>query len=197
MSAEVSFEVTKIPDFSKMAQVIRDGVRKEFLGWGNDYLSLLVKTRMSGAPGVNRRTGNLSRDWVVEDSSTNDGASVTVKSQGAANAYAGMLERGGTITPKKAKALWIPLPGNLDGRGVARLTPTQAWQAGGFIRDGVFYRKPIIKSQAKGMGPHIVPLFVLRRSVTIKPMLGATALFQSRLPALKEAITEVIAKAAA
>ena len=77
--------------------------------------------------------------------------------------YARIQELGGTITPKRARALTIPLRAALTGRGVAR----------GKARDFIntFIAKSIIFQR---VGKDIIPLFKLARRVQIRarPFLG-------------------------
>ena len=86
MSTMIEFELTA-PDLSMVAGA-RAAMNKALASWGRSYWRRLVEERLSGRPGLNRRSGNLSRDWVVETSGDADEMSVTVRTQGAANAYA-------------------------------------------------------------------------------------------------------------
>lgn len=172
----------------RMTTVMRD--------WSNQYLSRLVSQNLSGRRGdmgLNRRTGNLARDWAVSVSETPVGAVAEVKTHGTANAYAGLQERGGTIKPINAKFLWIPIAGNLTSAGVARISPSQAMTNGGFFtnrRNGpgrIFWAYPLVKSK-RNKAHDLVPLFVLVDQVTVKPRMGAESLFRSMLPLLETGI---------
>jgi hypothetical protein len=125
-----------------------------------------------------------------------------VKTQGTANAYAGLQEYGGTITPKNAKWLWIPTRENQTAAGVARLTPTQAIERGGFIAKGMFFGKgptqPIKKSNAGFAGwmhsskAAITPLFVLKKSVKVEGRMGAGKLWEYSLPRLENVVSALL-----
>ena len=199
MSTMVEFELTA-PDLSMVAGKTRTAMNKALASWGRTYWRRLVEERLSGRPGLNRRSGNLSRDWVVETSGEADEMSVTVRTQGAANAYAGIQERGGTIKPVRGRYLWIPLAANLMNNGMARLTPSQAIQQPHFIRwdrGPIFFGKSPVKQSKKSFAENfgIVPLFVLKTSVTIPARMGAGQLFQSMLPDLKTSISDAVAGA--
>ena len=199
MSAMIEFELTA-PDLSMVAGKARTAMNKALASWGRTYWRRLAKERLSGRPGLNRRSGNLSRDWVVETSGEAEEMSVTVRTQGAANAYAGIQERGGTIKPVNGRYLWIPLAANLMSNGMAHLTPSQAIQQPHFIRwdrGPVFFGKSPVKQSKKSFAENfgIVPLFVLKTSVTIPARMGAGQLFQSMLPDLKTSISDAISGA--
>ena len=174
-------------------------VRDTLNTWGENWISTLVTERMSGnGRGVIPRTGNLRRDWnslVVNDGS---GATLVVASGGTANAYAGLQEYGGTVRATKAKWLWIPTDENKTPVGVARVTPRQAIAQGGFIsfkKGPVFFGKPQTKAQAKGMkgmGPHVIPLFVLKKSVYVPARLGARDLWRRSMPDLAANLTATV-----
>lgn len=191
MSAE--FYAEPLPDFVRIGARMHAGMASAAKLWGLAYLSALVKTRLSGRPGLNRVTGNLQRDWIV-DSTAGDEISVKVETQGVANAYAGIQERGGVIRPVKSKFLWIPTEANRTPSGAPRISPTEAIQRGGFInykRGPVFFAKPMTKSTKKTLVTHgLVALFVLKKQVTIPARMGATALFRARLPGLTESMTK-------
>ena len=186
-------------DFDKrMFRVMRD--------WGNQFLDRLVTTRLSkprgssSMDGVSRRSGNLARDFLAVAEETPVGPVVSVRSHGTGDKYAGIQENGGEIKPVNAKWLWIPIAGNVTRNGVARVSPRQAIEAGGFFHKNVFFGRPVTKS-SKATGQHlggegykgamfnrgdnIIPLFVLKKSVKVPARMGATSLFQSMLPLLE------------
>ena len=202
MSAMIEFEMTA-PDLSMVAGKARTAMNKALASWGRTYWRRLAEERLSGRPGLNRRSGNLSRDWVVETSDEAEEMSITVRTQGAANTYAGTQEgiNGNpvTLTPKNGKYMWMPLAANLMPNGMARITPRQAIGQGGFVHFGhgnpVFLGKPLVKQGPRSLYLAVVPLFVLLRSVTIPARMGAGQLFQSMLPDLKTSISDAISGA--
>lgn len=186
-TVETNFRVNAgAPLSRRMATVLRD--------WGNEYLRRLKAERMSqkypysGMDGVAARTGNLRRAWVTTVEETAVGPALRVRSHGVGNAYAGLMERGGTIRPTKSKFLWIPTEANMTPSGFPRVSPRQAIEAGGFIswkRGAVFFSRPLVKTARKNTVHGVVPLFVLKKSVYVPPRLGAESLFRSMLRTLE------------
>lgn len=180
----VEFQLEKIPDLSVVSGKIARGMRAAMVAWANNFWATLVRERLSGSPYLNRRTGNLARDWVV-DATDGEQMQVEIRTQGTANAYAGIHETGGTIRPKNAKYLWIPLKPNQTAAGVARLSPRQAINQGGFIdwRGPIFYGTK--GTTSTGGAKKLVPLFALKKEVYVPPRMGASSLFNSKLPQLE------------
>jgi hypothetical protein len=118
---------------------------------------------------VGRRTGNLARAIMSLVTITGDAKILGEIWPDLDKApYGDIQETGGTIVPKSARALTIPLDAMLTGNGVARGTAKQVFadpEAYGFLR--VF----IPKGKAVIMGlrddHHPIPLFALAQSVTI------------------------------
>ncbi len=77
-------------------------------------------------------------------------------------------ERGATIRAKRAQFLTIPLPAALDSRGVPLRRNARAWQ-NTFVQRSRRGNLLIFQRRAAG----IVPLFLLKRSVTLPPRLQA------------------------
>lgn len=154
---------------------------KAMRNWGGRYIETLTSQRMSGRPGTNRRTGNLARGWNSTVTVEGGDTVLRVWVAGPGATYAAMQEFGkDRLTPRKSKYLWIPIAGNVTATGVARISPREAIARGGFHRNGVFFGAPLVKGGRKGMGPHIVPLFALKRSVRIPARLGARAHFAAK-----------------
>ena len=184
--------------FTYSTPKITSASRLEAVGkeWGAMFLGRLVRTRLSGRTdgdmGVNRRSGNLQRDWNTTSIANGGDVQVTVQSSGTADAYAGLQERGGTIKPINAKWIWITLGANKTPAGVARITPRQAMANGGFFtnaRSGgkIFWAYPLIKAK-RGKAHNLVPLFALKSEVKVPARMGATSLFESMLPLLGMAV---------
>lgn len=186
----------------------RSRAQKEMERFGQDWTRRLVSERLSGRPGVNRRTGNLARSFKSRtfDSSLLGAIVLDVQPEGPGSEYAHLQEFGGTIRPKRAKNLWIPIAGNLTPAGVARITPTEAISRGGFFAKGVFFGKALTKkapqqSRALGgsgfkgktidRGAVITPLFVLKKSVTVKGRMGASRLWADSMPSLAARLDSV------
>lgn len=200
MSGVIEFQLDPLPDFALSAKKAQTGMQKALKAWGNAYITTLVTTRLHGRPGLNRRSGNLARDWVVEADTSSTDASITIKSQGIANAYAGLQERGGTIKPKSGRFLWIPIGDNVTKNGTAKLTPTQAIAMPHFIswsKGPVFFGKAPGKQTKKQFAQNfgITPLFLLRTSVTVPARMGAAKLFQEMIPNLEDRVSSALQEA--
>jgi hypothetical protein len=178
----------------------RRGAQSEMERFGQDWTRRLVSERLSGRPGVKRRTGNLARSFKSRtfDSRLLGAIVLDVQPEGPGSEYAHIQEFGGTIRPKRAKNLWIPIAGNLTPAGVARITPTEAINRGGFFAKGIFFGKPLVGKGKAQAAP--VPLFVLKKSVTVKGRMGASTLWAESMPSLTarlDAVASALAKGGA
>lgn len=114
-------------------------------------------------------TGELKRSWRFDkDTSLNMPLSVWVASQGVK--YAQIHEYGGTVTPKNSQYLTIPLDANKTATGKTRMDARTA------ISQGAFFFKSkagnlLIGQKGSGKG-EVVPLFVLKKQITIPARLG-------------------------
>lgn len=180
----------------------RKSAATEMDAFGNAWITTLVSTRLNGRPGVGRRTGNLARSFKsrVTDSALLNAVVLDVQPEGPGSEYANLQEFGGTIRPVKAKNLWIPIAGNLNPSGTARISPREAIAQGGFFAKGVFFGRALTKNKVpqrsqhlggsgyKGAefkrGENITPLFVLKKSVRVEGRMGASALWAQSMPAL-------------
>lgn len=86
--------------------------------------------------------------------------------------YMRIHEYGGTITAKGGGSLTIPLDAALTAKGVARFSARDViGNPESFGYTGTFFAKGIIFGKVgTGEGASIVPLFVLKQSVQIKPV---------------------------
>lgn len=187
MAIEFKLTTTGMEGWS--GKTIRPAMRRTMSQWGTEWITALVTERMNGSPGVTTRTGNLSRDWNTTTVDDAGGVNLVIASHGTGNAYAGLQERGGTVRPVRAKWLWIPLDANKTAAGAARMTPSQAIATGNvFIQ---WHKGPIAFLRSKtGRGWKLTPFFVLKKSVTVPPRLGAADLFRDRLPDLQERLAK-------
>ncbi|CAO3460817.1 hypothetical protein [Azospirillum argentinense] len=76
-------------------------------------------------------------------------------------------EDGAIITPRRSKYLTVPLPAALDGRGVPLRRSARDWQDT-FVAPGRGGSLVIFQRRPSGA----VPLYVLKRSVRLRPRLG-------------------------
>lgn len=135
-----------------------------------------LRSKLSGSP-IKRRSGNLSRALTLvpaKVASTGEIGEVkaSVRMDLSKAPYARVQEYGGTITPKNSRYLTIPVGKALTAAGVPRFTARQlidnpgvAGMEGTFVIDKGSY-KVIMGRAANGAAS---PLFVLKRSVTLRP----------------------------
>jgi hypothetical protein len=212
----IFFEFTPPPSIPP--GTIRDGAFNLFQAHGDTFDARLKIERMSGRPGVNRRTSNLATGWNVQTISTDTTITTTnwlsgpAAEQDGRHGYGWVQENGADIVPVKGKYLWIPTEENMTPTGVARISPTEAIDQGGFFAKGVFFGKTQTKGQKassmaiKGAvgykghvfagGEKIVPLFILKIHVRVDPRLGATELWNSMIPDLESGLDQLVQAAA-
>ncbi|MGH7961771.1 MAG: hypothetical protein ACRERD_08085, partial [Candidatus Binatia bacterium] len=146
-----------------------------------------MKRNVSG-PVLRRRSGTLANSLGTEPPVVQGDrlvAHVGLLKATAAQRYGHFLIRGGTIRPRHARFLAIPLPAARTAAGVSRFpSPLRqslaaAYPAGTFVAKGVLFGKlgatatgrqrTTRKNTGFGARAAVVPLFALKRSVTIKP----------------------------
>lgn len=111
------------------------------------------------------RSGQLRNSWSGNPEMFRRGTASYAMLRSQGTPYAAIHEFGGTIRPKKAKHLWIPLNAMKTATGASRATPRELLsnpQSLGY--DGTFTRKGIVFGKQK---KEIIPLFVLVDSVEI------------------------------
>lgn len=130
------------------------------------YVAAAVQKNIGADGLIGRRTGNLARAITSLVTITGAGQVVgTVWPNRDLVPYGDIHEDGGTIVPRHAQFLTIPLAAMLTGNGVARGTAQQVRQspqAFGFT--GTFVAKGVIFGKT---GQQIIPLFALKSSVVI------------------------------
>lgn len=87
-------------------------------------------------------------------------------------------ETGATITPTRAQYLTVPLTPALNSRGLPLRASAREWD-NTFIATSK--RGNLIIFQ-KGPGRSITPLYLLKKSVTIRPRLGMSQMFEDMVP---------------
>jgi phage gpG-like protein len=114
---------------------------------------------------LKRRSGTLARSiaFTLEETSTGLKGEVGVTKEGPAQRYAGIHITGGTITPRRARYLAIPLaPAALTPAGVPRFSsPRQV--SGLFVIRSKAGNLLLVRRHRRGLQP----FFLLVRSVTI------------------------------
>lgn len=196
MPAEIVVSENTTAALSRLGSQFAPTATREMGRFGQEWVSKLVTQRLSGRPGLNRRTGNLARSFKSRayQSAVLGGVVLDVQPEGPGSEYASIHEFGGIVRPVHSKYLWIPIGDNLTSKGVARLTPTQARERGGFIINSrrsvggkVFMGYSTTKAGRKKAGAdNVVPLFALKPWVMVPPRLRARALWSSSMPSLTQ-----------
>lgn len=125
-----------------------------------DFEGRIIERQMSGQKGkkgVNRVSGRLAGDWFIDQRGSGNTFSVTLATP---IKYAQIHQRGGTITPKSAKMLAIPLPG--------AMTQSQAAQGPRANPNLRFIRSKkgnLLLAEIGARG--IKPMWILKKSVGI------------------------------
>lgn len=125
----------------------------------------VATTKITAGGILEPRTGNLRRALFHRVQGQGTTASVIVGADLSKAPYGRVQELGGTIVPRRAAHLAIPLDAMLTAKGVARMTarevianPFALGFSGTFTAKGVIFGK---------LPDQIVPLFALKSSVTL------------------------------
>lgn len=147
--------------FNALADAAKESFTQTLVGL-QYTLQARIKQLISGDL-LKNHTNQLRNSIALGDvRDTGDSISAAV---GSNLVYARIQDQGGTIHPKTAKFLTIPLEAVLTASGVARYSARDIIEnpkVGGF--DGTFFRNGMLFGTA---GHEITPLFVLKASVTI------------------------------
>ena len=141
---------------------------------------------------LKRRTGNLARSIQWRTVESKNGISLFVGSgvlTGGRVPYANILETGGVIRPKRAKWLTIPLRGALTKAGATK-NPSARDFPNTFIKKSKSGNL-IIFQKAKG---GIIPLFVLKKSVTIPEKAYLSKTLETMKPRIFSIMDETLQK---
>lgn len=144
------------------------------------FASFYTAKRLSGRPGLKRRTGGLARalDWEATGETLTDlNARIFFRGSGPGGPLRLVWahEHGATIRPRRRQWLTVPLPEALTAAGVPRRSSARAWE-NTFVQRS--RRGNLLIFQKRGRG--IVPLYVLRKSVEIPARLDFRQLGRQR-----------------
>ena len=161
MSGDVKVDLTGAIKKTKTLQNLPKATKYQLTAWGSEFVRYLKQTAVKGRyvgkykGGV--RSGQLRRGIKKKVIVTGDAYKLEVGTQGVK--YARILEKGGTITPKRKQYLTIPLKGV---KGRARDYP------GAFVIKSKKGNLLIVQRRAKKYkGSMLKPLFVLKKQVKI------------------------------
>ncbi len=142
-------------------------VTSRLVNRGREFIQrTFPRARLRGGDGLHNRTGRLRGSFDI--TSKGDDLNSWQMAEFTTSPYAKIHEHGGTVRPKRAKYLAIPL--------------AAAKTKGGDVRGGpraftnTFFAKSkagnLILFQNQGKGKKPLPLFVMKREVNLKPRLG-------------------------
>lgn len=173
--------LARVPD--ALQNELRQALEKILRRFEREFVS----TRLSGRPGLNRKSGNLARSWVRE---VRGRKLADLQARFATRVkYAPIHEFGGIIRPVKARFLAIPLD-DARVRGIAA-SPRD-------FPDGFFMRSKGGKLLfGINQGETFVPLFVLKRSVKIPARMGLFDLWESRRADISDQLNKAVGRSLA
>jgi len=157
-NASITVDVTKAVEKTRALQNIPKAVRYQLQKWGADTVRHLKSTVLSGRV-LHVRSGQLRRSVRSKIIPSGDRYALHIGTRNSK--YARILERGGTITPKRAKYLTVPFPG-VKGRASNYPRYSKATKRGTFImkvRGKLF----IVEKRARSLKF----LFTLKKKVKI------------------------------
>lgn len=138
---------------------------------------------------LSRRSGGLLKTLSPSRITIKGDASSDIEVSFKLSGKAAVHEKGATITPTRSKYLTIPLASALDSRGVPLRPSARDWQ-----NTFVFKSKKGNLLIGMKQGGNLVPLYVLKRSVTIPPRLSFKEAFTSGKDFLADAIAQEVMK---
>ena len=177
-------------DFDQLPQVLS----KELRAWLDTVAEALSQQHGSPWPGgttpnsLSVRSGDLIKSIV-------DSVNVTGSTFGDIQGFIGagkwgtVHEYGATIHAKNVHFLTIPLPAALDSRGLPLKKSAKEWNNTFVARS----KKGNLLIFQK-VGTTIIPLYLLRESVTIPPRLGMERTLNSQLPYFVDKVVDAMVK---
>lgn len=134
---------------------------------GREFIQrIFPRARLRGDPGLHNRTGRLRGSFNI----TSEGKDLNTwqMAEFTTSPYAKIHEHGGQIRPRSAKYLAVPLPAARTKGGDTRGGPRSF--ANTFFAKSKAGNLILFQNQGKGKKP--LPLFVMKKQVTLKPRLG-------------------------
>lgn len=184
MSDLQNIQVSKITRaFDEVPELMQKAGKRAFQTYGHQFIRFFTRERLTGRPGLMRRTGSLARSF-----NTN-----VLESEGAltlivwtASKYARLQEYGGDIEPKKTKYLAIPTGAALTKAGASRFASPRNVVGLRFMQKAG--GKPFL---GKVEGGSVRAYFLLRKKVSIPPRLALNKTWIDESPLIPKILTEV------
>jgi len=162
----------------------------------DDVAKALVERHSNPWPGgttpqtLSKRSGQMLQS-IIGSVEVRGQTFTTIQGFIGGSRIARVQEFGATITPKRAKYLTVPLPAALNENGTPKKQKARDWK-------NTFVAKSkagnLIIFQKRGSG--IVPLYVLKNSVTIPPRLGLKKTLEVGIPYFVDRAMDSIVRAA-
>ena len=176
---------------------IRESVKKDASDWKRE----MVKRTKGGtrADGLGRRTGDLARSISARTTGTSPNInSITMRLVSAGVPYAPIHEFGGTIKPRRAKNLTIPLDDNLTAGGDVRYPSARALFGQNSSSQNAFVMrvngKAFIVLKRRGESD-LKFLWLLVKSVKIPARLGFHSTWKKQAPKRRRRMRKALALA--
>lgn len=182
-------------DLGKAEQNFYPVISRELKAFVENVAEALARRHGNPWPGgtttnsLSKRSGELIKS-LKENARVTGGDLDSLQATFGATFYGRIQEFGGTITPKKAKYLTIPLPEALNSDGTPKKASAREWQ-NTFIITSKKGNLLIVRRQGRG----IVPLYVLKTSVYIPPRLNLRTTVETGLPAWVDELGDKLLKA--
>jgi hypothetical protein len=158
-------------------------IYNEAHAWAIDEHGAFVQTHLSGRPGLQRWTGDLTRSfvpiWETDPNSVRSGFRFLPKMKtpaGEIDNYAGIHETGGDIRPKNGKCLAWPVRGGpaMTSGGRSKFTGPRQYPGKLFVHRAASGNRGLFLAESKGQGKNakLVMVYNLATSVHIPARLG-------------------------
>lgn len=158
---------------------VKEEERQYILDWMTTTLDQETQDQLR-KPILGRRTGRLAQStrWIPEFIEGESGLKEIRLGLFSSVPYARIQNVGGVVSARSGSYLTVPLPAALTPVGVLRKRARE-WKDSFFIRSRL---QNLLLVQSRGK--QIVPLFVLKKSVTLKPTRWATRAVEEALKKL-------------
>jgi len=183
-------------DFDNMLPVVKREIRKYMEGVVGSVRARVSTPYPSGTsargnfPGtLSKRSGELARSLdnkQIKDSKTTS----EIKTSFTLSGHAVVHENGATIRPKNSQYLTIPLPAALNKNGTPKKPNARAWRNTFIIKS----KKGNLLIMQKRGKKDMIPLYVLKKSVTIPKRLAFTEAFEAGRTLLSDVLAKEILK---
>lgn len=213
---EFRLDAKSVELLKRLQEMTKPGVVEQYLlrfmdREGQLLAAQVVKTRLSGPAsggnGLRRRTGSLARSIMGRGEMVNGVPGIRFGSlRGPALKYVALQEYGGTIVPKSAKNLAVPVNDALTPAGVPRKPGPRDWgrlrfipfRRGGNVVGALYTEREYakiraaIRSKSFNSLRSYRALYLLLKRVRIEPKAFLRKGLEAYLPELRQNLTKFI-----